>query len=210
MRGADAWAFDWDGTLLDSIGKTVLVYGQLFAELGVDYDPARYRETYSPDWRQLYRRVGLPPQRWADADRRWMELYETEPPGLVPGAREALERLRAAGIRLALVTAGHRARVELELLANDLQGCFATTVFGDAVPHQKPDPAPLRLAARYLRVEPSAMVYVGDARDDMAMARGAGALPIGVLTGAAGRRELRAAGARWIAPAVPDVVAAVA
>jgi len=72
----------------------------------------------------------------------------------------------------------------------------------------KPDPAPLQLAARYLRLKPNALVLVGDAMDDMTMARRADATAIGVLTGAAERGRLRKAGAHWVADTVPTVVRA--
>src|SRR3970282_2662198 len=99
----------------------------------------------------------------------------------------ALAALREAGVQLAVVTAGHRARVELEMRANGLEGAFDALVFGDEVPHSKPAPAPGHLAARYLRLQPADLVLVGDADDDMAMARRAGATAVGVLTGAGER-----------------------
>lgn len=208
LRDARAWAFDWDGTILDSMGRTLAVYRQLFGELGIAFDEPTFRNHYSPAWTQIYERVGLPVEHWAGADRRWIQLYESEVSGLVDGAAEALRALAASGVTLALVTAGHRARVELELRANGLEDLFSTAVYGDAVPRQKPDPAPLQLAARYLRLDPTALVYVGDATDDMRMAKRAGALPIGVLSGAAERKRLREAGARWVAPTVGEVVGA--
>ncbi|MGZ6272320.1 MAG: HAD family hydrolase [Candidatus Limnocylindrales bacterium] len=208
LRAAEAWAFDWDGTLLDSMARTLAVYQQLFDEFQVPFDEATFRAHYSPAWRQMYRRIGLPAHLWDAADRRWVELYETEVPGLVEGAAEALRALRARGARLALVTSGHRSRVELELRASGLTDLFATGVYGDALPHQTPDPAPLLLAARYLHAGASELISVGDAVDDMQMARRAGAFPIGVLSGAGERGRLRGAGARWVAPSVVEVVAA--
>jgi HAD superfamily hydrolase (TIGR01549 family) len=208
LRGSETWAFDWDGTLLDSMARTLAVYEQLFAEFGLPFDEASFRAHYSPAWRQMYRRVGLAERDWEAADRRWVELYETEVTGLVAGAADALRALKVRGARLALVTSGHRRRVELELRANGLTDLFATAVYGDAVPHQKPDPAPLLLAGKYLKTDPSALIFVGDAADDMQMARRAGAYAVGVLSGAADRSRLRSAGARWVAPSVVEVVAA--
>lgn len=208
LVGAGGWAFDWDGTLLDSIGRTLSTYTELFRELEVPFDEAAFRRHYAPDWRQLYRRVGLEEARWAEADRRWQQLYEGEVSGLVPGAAPALEELRRESLPLALVSGGDRHRVELEVRANGLSGYFAAAVYGDEVPHPKPDPAPVILAARYLRLTPPELVFVGDHPDDMLMARQAGALPIGVLSGASDRRSLRRAGARWVARSAADVVIA--
>jgi len=208
LAGAAAWAFDWDGTLIDSFARTMATYRDLFTHFGLAFDETEFRAHYAPDWRRIYRRVGLEEARWPEADRLWVSIYETEVAQLVEGAAEAIAGLRSAGIRTALVTAGHRARVELEMRANGLSDAFDTAIFGDEVPHQKPDPAPLQLAARYLRLKPNEIVFIGDAMDDMTMARRADATAIGVLTGAAERGRLRKAGAHWVAETVPVVVSA--
>jgi HAD superfamily hydrolase (TIGR01549 family) len=208
LNAAAAWAFDWDGTLIDSFARTLATYRDLFTHFGLAFDEASFRAHYAPDWRRIYRRVGLEEARWPEADRLWVSIYETEVPQLVAGAADALAALRSAGVRTAVVTAGHRARIELEMRANDLSDAFDTVIYGDEVPHQKPDPAPLQLAARYLRLKPIEMVLVGDAMDDMTMARRAEATAIGVLTGAAERGRLRKAGAHWVADTVPTVVRA--
>ena len=200
------WAFDWDGTLLDSIGRTLATYREIFEELGLPFDEAAFRAAYSPNWRLMYGRLGVPAELWDGIDRRWVEIYEAEVSRLVPAAADALDWLRRHGRRLALITAGHRDRVELELRANGLVGMFETAVYGDETPHQKPDPSALLLAARYLRASPSEMILVGDAPEDMLMAKRAGAIAVGVLTGASSRRRLRSGGARWVAPDVGSVL----
>jgi HAD superfamily hydrolase (TIGR01509 family) len=201
------WAFDWDGTLIDSIGRTRATYREIFRELDLPFDDALFRKHYAPDWRRMYTSLKIPEELWPRIDRRWVELFETEVSALVPGTIEALTWLRGEGRRLALVTAGHRERLELELKATGVADLFDTAVYGNEVPHQKPDPAPLLMASRYLKIAPTDMILVADAGDDMRMAKRAGALPVGVLTGAARARGLRAGGARWVAR---DVTAAVA
>ena len=208
LAGAAGWAFDWDGTLIDSFARTLATYRDLFGHFGLTFDEAEFRAHYAPDWRRIYRRVGLEEARWPEADRLWVSIYETEVAQLVEGAAEAIGALRATGVLTAVVTAGHRARVELEMRANGLAEVFDTVIYGDEVPHQKPDPAPLQLAARYLHLKPSQLVLIGDAMDDMTMARRADATAIGVLTGASERGRLRKAGAHWVADTVPTVVRA--
>jgi HAD superfamily hydrolase (TIGR01509 family) len=207
LSQVSAWAFDWDGTLLDSIGRTMATYQVIFGELDIPFDRATFRKHYSPDWRQMYVRLGVPRDQWGHIDQRWIEIYESEVSNLVPGAAETLAWLKSRGCRLALITAGHRDRVEMELRANDLVATFDVTVFGNEVPHQKPDPAPMVLASRYLRVEPTDVVLVGDSAEDMTMAKRAGALPVGVLSGAASGKKLRSAGARWVAADVVTLLA---
>ena len=207
MSERPVWAFDWDGTLIDSIERTRATYRQIFSELEVPFDDDVFRKHYAPDWRRMYVSMGISAELWPRIDRRWVELFESEVSALVPGAVDALKWLHAEGRRLALVTAGHRDRLELELKATGLAGLFDTAVYGNEVPHQKPDPAPLLMASRYLKVAPGEMVLVADAGDDMLMAKRAGALPVGVLTGAARARGLKAGGARWVAR---DVTAAIA
>jgi HAD superfamily hydrolase (TIGR01549 family) len=202
-----AWAFDWDGTLLDSIGRIRATYREVFREFEIPWSDAAFDRHYTPNWHHLYERLGVARERWLDIDRRWVQVYETEVSGLLGGAAEALAWLRERGARMALVTAGHRSRVELELRVNGLQGVFETAVYGNEVPHQKPDPAPLILASRYLRVKPEALVLVGDAAEDMMMARRAGSLPVGVLSGAGTKAKLRGGGARWVVRDVPALVA---
>lgn len=208
MDERPAWAFDWDGTLIDSIGRTKATYHEIFHELGIPFDDALFHRHYAPDWRRMYQGLGISEDLWPRIDRRWVEIFESEVSSLVPGALEALRWLRDQGRRLALVTAGSRDRVELELRATGLEGIFDTTVFGNEVPRQKPDPAPLLMASRYLKVGPKDIVMVADAADDMLMAKRAGALGLGVLTGAATDRHLRQGGARWVARDVPALVEA--
>jgi phosphoglycolate phosphatase len=47
-------------------------------------------------------------------------------------------------------------------------------VSGDTLPQRKPDPAPLKLAARRLGVGPSNCIYLGDAERDIVAGRAAG------------------------------------
>lgn len=136
----------------------------------------------------------------------------------VPGAREALDRLRAAGLRLAVVTnqsglaRGHftahdlrrvNARVE-ELLGpfDDWQIC----------PHAEPDrcacrkPAPgmVHAAARALGTTASRCVLIGDIGADMAAAAAAGAAAVLVPTPAT--RDAEVAAAPTVAADLPDAV----
>ncbi|MEV7153304.1 HAD family hydrolase [Streptomyces misionensis] len=100
----------------------------------------------------------------------------------MPGAREALAAVRAAGGRTMVVTAKYRPNAELHL---SHLGMEPDVVVGDLWAEQK---------AEALR-EHGAGVYVGDHIGDVRGARTAGALSVAVATGPCPADELRAAGA---------------
>ena len=87
------------------------------------------------------------------------------PPSVDPGARGALERLRAEGVVLAVVsntmrTPGSALRKLLD--RHGLLACFAHVTFSDEVGIRKPDPEIFALTLRALGVEPAEAAHVGD------------------------------------------------
>lgn len=171
--------FDWDGTLIDSYYADSQAYLHMFRVLGIPWGLKELEQNYSPDWHNVYRAVGLPQERWPEADRLWRAGYREHRPVLQYGTNKVLHRL-AAKYRLGLVTSGSRGRVRQQLRAFGFDRLFATLVFGDEVPRRKPHPASLWLALSRLGAAPASAVYVGDAPDDVKMARRAGVLAIGV------------------------------
>lgn len=115
---------------------------------------------------------------------------------LMPGVRAALERLRAAGIEVGVVTnqprvgdgtlsAGMLSALHARLA--ELAGPFATIRActhraSDGCNCRKPQPGLITAAARELGVEPADCVVVGDIGSDMEAARAAGARAILVPT----------------------------
>jgi HAD superfamily hydrolase (TIGR01509 family) len=94
---------------------------------------------------------------------------------------------------LGLVSSGDRDRVHRQLREFRLTGLFAARVCSDDTVRKKPHPEPLRLALRQMKIASSACVYVGDAPQDVEMARRAGVRAIGVLGPFPTEKRLRAA-----------------
>src|SRR5580704_16579247 len=184
--------FDWDGTLIDSYGADSSAYLAMFRELGIPWGLEELAEHYSPNWYRVYRAAKLPRARWDDADRAWRTQYAKHSPKLIAGARQVLARLGRIH-HLGLVTSGDRDRVTQQLRAFRLTQVFGARVCSGDTTQRKPHPAPLRLALRQLRLEPSACVYVGDSPEDLEMARRAGVRAIGVLGPFPTEKRLRAA-----------------
>jgi len=114
----------------------------------------------------------------------------------VPGARAALDRLRAAGLPVAMVTnqsgVARGVLTSEQVLAvnarlEELLGPFDAVLVcehgpDEGCPCRKPQPGLVLEAARRLGVDPSRCVLVGDIGSDVAAARAAGARPVLVPT----------------------------
>jgi histidinol-phosphate phosphatase family protein len=146
--------------------------------------------------------------------------YNGEPERVVamPGAREALGRLRAAGVATAVVSnqsgvARGRIRAEQVEAVNrrveELLGPIGPWLVclhgpGDGCGCRKPAPGLIKAAAEELGVDPADCVVIGDIGSDMEAARAAGARAVLVPTAATRPEEVAAA------PVVaPDLVTAV-
>jgi HAD superfamily hydrolase (TIGR01549 family) len=197
--------FDWDGTLVDSLGAFQHANASVMAAFGLPWDEAIYRRNYVPDWRLMYLKLGVPPDRLDEANELWHTTFATaEEVVAFDGVPEALARLDATGCRLGIVTAGDRFIVEPQLQRTGLGGLLEVRVFGDDLAVHKPDPAPLRRALELLALDahPDEVAYVGDAPTDMRMARAVGVRAIGISSVVGDPDELREAGADEVVPTV--------
>ncbi|MBI3405047.1 MAG: HAD family hydrolase [Acidobacteria bacterium] len=183
--------FDWDGTLLDSYHADATAFLEMFGILGIRWSLQKLNRHYSPNWHKLYIAAGIPKSEWNEADRIWAQCYARHNPKLLPGARNAIRTL-SRSYKLGLVTSGNRKRVTRQLRDFRLLSYFPTRVFAEDAAHRKPHPAPLQMALAKMRVMPHESVYVGDAPEDMQMARRAGVRAIGFFGPFPTHRRLRA------------------
>ena len=123
---------DWDNTLHDAAGTFFGALRQVLADRGIRLDVPMYRAAYDPDYRVLYARLGLPVDEIDAASQSWRALVRTATPRLIPGSREALERIRVAGVPIHVVTAAPRAQVEAQLAATGVGWLTAVVAGGEA------------------------------------------------------------------------------
>ena len=184
--------FDWDGTLVNTAEASYRCYEKLFGSYGIAFDRDAFRRTYSPNWHLTYSALGLAEERWAEADARWLEHYCEEEVVLIDGARDALLRVRRAGLRAGIVTSGDRVRVGRELDDLGVASLFEVVVCAEDIVYRKPHPEALLLALDKLGVGAAEAAYVGDSPEDVQMARAAGVLAVGIPGGFPNRDSLAA------------------
>jgi len=191
-RAIEGVLFDWDGTLIDSYEADASAYLAMFREMGIPWGVKELTRHYSPDWYAVYRAAGLPRHRWSAADAAWRKQYANHQPKLIAGSRRVLAGL-ARRHKLGLVTSGDRDRVTRQLRKFALTTLFEARVCGGDSEQKKPHPQPLQMALEKMRLAPADCVYVGDAPQDIEMARRAGVFAIGVLGPFPTGKRLRAA-----------------
>lgn len=189
---ARAVLFDWDGTLLNSFEADSAAYLAMFRALSVEWDVRDFERHYSPNWLRVYRAARLPRAKWDLADRLWKRAYRRQNPKLLPGARSVLRELQRKFV-IGIVSSGSGWRVRSQIRKFHLNQYVSVCVCSEDAARRKPDPAPLKVALRRLRVPADETVYVGDAPEDIEMARRAGVIPIGVLGPFPTEKRLRAA-----------------
>lgn len=205
-----AVVFDWDGTLVDTLPAITRANAEVLQSFGVAYDDAAYRAAYSPDWRSMYQRLGVPVELIEEAGWRWLGEYRSlmTQVQVFEGVEIAVQRLADAGYLMGIVTAGDRPVVEHQLQATGLAAYFPVLVCGEDLPFAKPHPEPLlhALGQLGLRDAPNLVTYVGDAPDDMRMARTVGARGVGIVSILGQRDELASAGAAEVSESVASWV----
>ncbi|MEV6955810.1 HAD hydrolase-like protein [Streptomyces sp. NPDC051183] len=176
--------FDLDMTLIDSRPGIKAAYQALSAETGtfIDADEAvtRLGPPLDVELANWFPQAEVPAM--ADRYREIYPTYAIEPTPAMPGAREAIEAVRALGGRAIVVTAKHEPNAKLHL---QHLGIEPDAVIGWLWAEAK---------AGALR-EHGAQIYVGDHVGDVRGARAAGALAVTVPTGPCPEPELREAGA---------------
>jgi len=70
--------FDWDGTIVDSIRALYETDEAVCRRIGVPFNEAIFRRTFSPNWRRMYDALGITKDRFDDAERVWSETFRAD------------------------------------------------------------------------------------------------------------------------------------
>jgi HAD superfamily hydrolase (TIGR01509 family) len=159
--------FDMDGLLIDSEPTWFQAEQDMLAAHGFTLGPEHYPHVLGKpievSTAYLLEVTGHPvtPAEFADGIESAMIERLRDGVPMMPGAKDLLVELEAAGIPLALVSASSRQIVDacLPLIGRDH---FRFTVSGDDVEHSKPNPDPYLRAAALLGVDPAHCVVLED------------------------------------------------
>jgi phosphoglycolate phosphatase len=165
--------FDLDGTLVDTAPDIADAVNAVRCERGLPPLPETWiRARIGHGARALLAQARLM-DRIEDFARRYSACCGRR--GCVyDGAGAALEALRGARVKLALLTNKEQRFARMVLEAHGLDGAFDLEICGDTLPAKKPDPITVRHALGALAVPASQALLVGDSPIDVQTARNAG------------------------------------
>ena len=193
--------FDWDGTLMDSVGRIVACVkgaarecelavpapAQIRQIIGLSLDvamsrlfPLRSDSGTAIDERQIATLI----------DRyRHHYLHDATPSPLFAGAGELLHDWQSRGLQLAVATGKSRRGLDRVLDETGLRPLFVASRGADEA-RSKPDPLMLEQILAELGLSPRQAVMIGDSVHDMAMAEAIAIPRIGVTWGVDSREAL--------------------
>ena len=193
--------FDWDGTLMDSVGRIVsCVQGAARdCELAVP-TPTQVRQIIGLSLDVAMSRLfPLCSDSGATSDERQIAmlfdryrhhyLHDATPSPLFAGAGELLHDWQSQGLQLAVATGKSRRGLDRVLDETGLRPLFVTSRGADEA-NSKPDPLMLEQILAELGLSPRQAVMIGDSVHDMAMAEAICMPRIGVTWGVDSRDAL--------------------
>ncbi|MBE6015367.1 MAG: HAD family hydrolase [Lachnospiraceae bacterium] len=203
--------FDMDGTILNTLDDLTISVNYALRTCGLPERTANEVRIFTGNGKNVLIHKSLPEGTSSEKEAEVLRVYEeyynahsSDHTAPYPGIKELLEKLKAEGIRLAVVS--NKQEVDVIALADKFYGGLFDVVVGSrpGVPN-KPAPDLPEIAMKELGVTPSEMVYVGDSDVDYKTAVNSKLPMITVLWGFRDRDMLEALGADTFAETAEDV-----
>ncbi len=178
--------FDLDGTLIDSKLDLALAVNATRADLGMPPLPHETVFSYVGNGAPTLIRKAIGDQAGDEQLQRSLEFFlgyyrnhMLDHTRLYPGAREALGRMHAAGLKMAVLT-NKPVRFSRDLLRGlGVAEHFQVVYGGNSFETKKPHPEGLQTVLTELGMPPERTLVVGDSGVDVRTARNAGARSCG-------------------------------
>jgi HAD superfamily hydrolase (TIGR01549 family) len=171
--------FDVDGTLADSLPVCLSAFREaIHTATGRELSDAEIVARFGPTEEGMIQR--LVPSGWEACLATYLEAYRraiARHPASLPLMAEALERLRARGVWLGVVTGKGLRSAILTLDHLGLAGYFDVVEAGSPTGNVKP--TSIRRVLAHWGLGGDRVAYVGDSASDVQAAREAGVAPLG-------------------------------
>jgi phosphoglycolate phosphatase len=207
--------FDLDGTLVDSRADIAVAANHALRAAGRAPLSTETLAGFVGDGARalLARAFGVPPDapELAQHVERWRTCYLANPVAhttWMPGAREAIDALRARSIAIAVVTNKDRVVTSAILRALGVEDRVDAVWGGDDGPLKPAPDGPIAMM-RALGVAPGETWMVGDGPQDIGAARAAGCPSVALLGGFTAEARLREAGPDVVIASMAELVALV-
>ncbi len=216
--------FDLDGTLVDSLPDLGLSVNSALAEFDL---PQAWQElvmtwigngadiliTRALTWAKEQSGKVLDEEQIKELKRRFGFYYGENlcnVSRLYPHVKETLERLKAQGYILAVITNKPTKHVQPVLAAFGIDHLFSEMLGGQSLPAIKPHPAPLYYLCGKFGLYPKQILFVGDSKNDILAAHAAGCAVVGLTYGYNYNIPIAEANPDWVFDDFADILKIVA
>ncbi|MGB9732368.1 MAG: HAD family hydrolase [Candidatus Micrarchaeia archaeon] len=185
----ELFIFDFDGTL--SMPSFLVRLTRFFKR--------RYKIDFIIEHEDLFSKEGkvVVERRLEWREKLFSKIYDLYAfffkPKIKPGTIEVLRELKRMKKKVALFSDGKEDRIRKELAMLRLEEYFDLILAADSIKIFKPNPTPLLLILRNMKVPKKKSVYIGDMAVDIMTARFAGISSCAVADGLGGKRDLEKA-----------------
>ena len=194
--------FDVDGVILNNYTQVIEAFQSTARELGHRIPPEREIRVLfgNPWWVLLGKLFGHEPN---ELEREtYLRIWHNLEPDmhLAEGVNDLLPNIK---LPLGLVTGKQLSTLKRQV--GPLLKNFKVIVTADDTEKYKPDPEPILIACRKMKVDPADAVYIGDTLADFKSATMAGTKFIGFLGGGATMEEFKKAGVKKVATSMIEL-----
>lgn len=189
MQGVAACIFDLDGVIVDTAVYHFKAWKRLANELGFNFTEAQNEKLKGVsrvrslelilEWGGIERSAEEQHELATRKNEWYVDMvHHMTPDEILPGAKELLEGLRAAGIKTALGSASKNAGIILEKVG--ILPLFDVVIDGNMVSASKPDPEVFLKGAEALGVPPEKCIVFEDAIAGIEAAKAGGMKVVGI------------------------------
>ncbi len=184
-----AVVFDMDGVVVETSELDFQTDKKVFASVGIEMTKDRYHKRTGQTSRQRYEEETAAEGVKADIDAM-QQLRNVEMKRVLAGLdlqvsdgfHDLVERIRSAGMRVALATSSRSVKTDMVLEKLKLKDFFDVEINGDSIQNNKPAPDVYLKALEKLELQPHEVVAVEDSETGIRSAKAAGVFCIALAT----------------------------